>query len=204
MIGLAVPVALLFLAGAAHADDLAVTVRDRAGVPVQNAVVTFKPTDRAQAGAIRFAWPMRMSQRDITFEPHVLIAPVGADVAFPNFDSVRHHVYSFSNGNKFELRLFGREETRSYRFMTPGVAAIGCNIHDRMSAFIVVVDTPYAAKTGADGRAVLKDAAGGGALAIWHQDLRAPSNRVIRQIGAARASDEIVVVDLRAPARPHH
>lgn len=201
---LALAAAVLF-AGAAHAADLTVTVRDRAGAAVENAVVTFRPAGGVAKAPIRFDWPMRMSQRDITFDPHVLIVPVGADVSFPNFDSVRHHVYSFSTGNRFELRLFGRDETRSYRFTSPGVAAIGCNIHDRMSAFIVVVDTPYAAKTGPDGRAVLTGAQGAGALTVWHADLRAPANQSTRQITAARLpAGEAVTIDRRVSAGRAH
>lgn len=197
--------AALLLAGTAHAEDLAVTVRDRAGAPVADAVVTFRPAAGLPAGPIRFDWPMQMSQRGIAFEPRVLIAPVGATVAFPNFDSVRHHVYSFSPGNKFELRLFGRDETRSYRFAAAGVAAIGCNIHDRMSAFVVVVDTPFAARTGADGRAVLRNATGAGALSVWHSDLRAPANKVSRPIAAVRAAGgEAVTVELRAAQGMRH
>ncbi|MDX2234147.1 MAG: methylamine utilization protein [Hyphomonadaceae bacterium] len=197
--------AALLTAGIAHADDLAVSVRDRAGAPVVNAVATFRPAAGVAAGSPRFDWPMRMSQRGVAFDPHVLIVPVGAEVSFPNFDNVRHHVYSFSAGNRFELRLFSRDETRSYRFTAPGVAAIGCNIHDKMSAFIVVVDTPYAAKTGPDGRLLLRGASGAGVLTIWHPDLRAPGNKMTRTIQANRTgAGEALVVDLRSTAGAHH
>ena len=64
--------------------------------------------------------------------------PVGATVSFPNRDKVRHHVYSFSAAKKFDLKLYGRDETRSVVFDKPGVVALGCNIHDVMSGFIVV------------------------------------------------------------------
>lgn len=191
-------------AGVAHASDLSVVVRTRAGAPVENAVVTFKPAAGVPTGPIRFEWPMRLTQRNITFDPQVLIVPLGAEVAFPNFDSVRHHVYSFSPGNRFELRLFGRDETRSYRFTKTGIAAVGCNIHDRMSAFIVVVDTPYAMKTGADGRATLRGASGAGVLTVWRQDVRSPSNTITRPIAETRAAaGEMVVVDLRAAPTSH-
>lgn len=199
--------AVLVVSGAAHAADLTVTVRTRTGAPVENAVVTFKPAAGVPAGPIRFDWPMRLAQRDIAFDPHVLIAPVGAEVSFPNFDNVRHHVYSFSAGNRFELRLYGHDETRAFRFATAGVAAIGCNIHDRMSAFIVVVDTPYAMKTGPDGRVVLRGAAGAGKVTVWHEDLRAPGGQLTRPVAAERtAAGETIAIDLRvaASAAPAH
>ena len=85
---------------------------------------------------------MVMAQENISFSPHVLIVPVGATVAFPNHDRVRHHVYSVSKPKKFDIKLYGRDETRTEAFDKPGVVALGCNIHDQMSGFIIVVDTP--------------------------------------------------------------
>ena len=53
-----------------------------------------------------------MAQQNIAFVPHVLIVPVGSSVTFPNRDKVRHHVYSFSKAKKFDLKLYGKDETR--------------------------------------------------------------------------------------------
>jgi plastocyanin len=144
--------ALLF-ASPALAGDLTVSVRDTAGRPVRDAVITVTPAGGVPRGPIRFSWPMRVAQQNIQFDPYVLIAPVGATVSFPNLDRVRHHVYSFSRGNRFEIELYGRDETRTHVFTSVGVAALGCNIHDQMLAYVKVVDTPWAAKTGATGDA---------------------------------------------------
>jgi hypothetical protein len=44
-----------------------------------------------------------------------------------------------------------------------------------MSAYIRVVDTPWAAKTGATGAAVVRDLpAGGATVTVWHPLLRGP------------------------------
>src|SRR3989442_2389580 len=91
--------------GPVRAGDLAVSVRTAAGKPIADAVVTIPA--RA-SGPIRFAWPYRMAQHHMQFEPFVLVAPVGAEVAFPNLDTIRHHVYSFSAPHPFELKLYGR------------------------------------------------------------------------------------------------
>lgn len=195
--------ALLALAPAsAAAGDLSVTVRDKTGKPTANAVVMVYPAGGLPAGPIRFPWAYTMSQRDIAFDPFVLIVPVGAVVAFPNFDKVRHHVYSFSAGNKFELKLYGRDETHSITFKAAGVAAIGCNIHDRMSAFIRVVDTPYAAKTSANGVAQVRGVPGGAAtVRIYQPYLRAPKNETAAtvQVPAAGSVSLVQAVDIRAP-----
>ena len=197
--------AFLAMVPAARAADLTVTVRDLVGSPVRDAVVMLRPS-KATAGPIRFGWPYRMAQRDITFDPFVLIVPVGAQVTFPNFDAVRHHVYSFSKPKPFELKLYGKDETRSVVFDRPGVVAVGCNIHDRMAAYILVVDTPYAAKTDAAGVAVLKDAPGGpGALRVWHPYLKGPGNEITRAFGMPPGSHgEAFTVDVRAPGGARH
>ncbi|CAN5341092.1 methylamine utilization protein [soil metagenome] len=163
----------------ALAADLTVSVRDSAGRPVRDAVITVVPAGGVPRGPIRFAWPLRVSQQNIQFDPFVLIAPVGAPVSFPNLDRVRHHVYSFSRGNRFEIELFGRDETRSHTFTTAGVAALGCNIHDQMLAYVKVVDTPWAAKTGATGDVVISGLpAGGATLRVWHPRLAGRGNEI--------------------------
>jgi len=187
----------------ALAGDLVMTVRDGAGRPVPNVVVMVRPAAGVPAGPIRFPWPFTVAQQNIQFDPFVLIVPVGATVGFPNKDKVRHHVYSFSAGNKFELKLFGKDETRSVVFKAVGVAAIGCNIHDAMVGFIRVVDTPWAIKTGADGVATLRGVPAGAAnVTVWHPYLRAPKNEVVRKsvFTATGALRESVAIELRAAA----
>jgi plastocyanin len=198
----------LLLATHAAAAELTVTVKGPGGRPVPDAVVTLYPAGgAAPMSQAHFDWPMRMAQQHLQFAPFVLVAPVGATVAFPNYDAVRHHVYSFSPVHPFELKLYGRDETRSVRFDRPGVVPLGCNIHDSMIAFIKVVDTPYAAKTGADGEAMLRDApAGNVVMHVWHPYMKSPNNEVVRSIviphgGVGR---EAVNIDLRAPPDRSH
>ncbi len=193
---------LVLLAGplAARAGELDVVLKDSRGQPVPDAVVTYVPAQGAKR-PVRFAWAPVMAQHNIAFEPHVLIVPVGADVTFPNMDTVRHHVYSFSAAKRFELKLYGREQARSVHFDKAGVVALGCNIHDQMSGFIVVVDTAYAAKTDASGRAVIADAPdGAGVLNVWQEDLKAPGDAIARPIAVHGASRQALTLDLRPHA----
>lgn len=166
---LAIPVRAL-------AGDVVIDVRTPQGQPVANAVVTVAAP---HTGPIRFPWPYRMAQQNMQFDPFVLIVPVGADVSFPNLDTVRHHVYSFSAAKTFELKLFGHDETRVVHFDKAGVVDLGCNIHDNMIAYIVVVDTPFASKTNAAGEAVVRGVpAGTRSVRVWHPYMRAPGNSV--------------------------
>jgi plastocyanin len=197
-------VALAALAPPARAGDVAFQVVDARNRPVMDAVVTaYPPGPRAEPG--RSSSPSEMVQRNLQFDPFVLIVPVGASVSFPNRDPVRHHVYSFSPTHPFELKLYGKDETRSVRFDKAGVVALGCNIHDGMVAFIKVVDTPYAAKTDDKGQATLKGLpAGQIQVRIWHPYLKAAGNEIVRTVAATASGAPLqsVQVDLRsAPDR---
>ncbi len=142
-----------------------------------------------------------MAQAGKQFAPFVLIAPVGSTVEFPNLDKFRHHVYSFSKGNQFELELYGREEKRVVAFKTAGVAALGCNIHDQMVAFIRVVDTPWASKSGADGVARINSAPDGARrIDVWHPYATAKDQTVTQNVSiAAGVTTVSIVLDIAPP-----
>ncbi|MDT8999449.1 methylamine utilization protein [Paucibacter sp. APW11] len=116
----------------------------------------------------------QMAQRDRQFQPYVLVVQTGTPVSFPNFDTVRHHVYSFSAAKKFDLKLYAGTPAEPVVFEKAGVATLGCNIHDKMSAHIVVVDTPLFGKTDAQGQLQLELPAGEHQLKIWHPRLALP------------------------------
>jgi plastocyanin len=87
--------------------------------------------------------PLEMTQEGKTFDPGMMVVPVGAEVHFPNLDDLFHNVFSLSPGNNFDLGLYRGGDSRSVRFETPGVAAIYCNIHPQMVAHVLVVDNPH-------------------------------------------------------------
>ncbi|MEA3013837.1 MAG: hypothetical protein QOD42_2382 [Sphingomonadales bacterium] len=196
--------ALALVATPAAAADLVVQVRTANGAGVPNAVVALYPGGRpAPLGGGRQSF--QIAQRDLQFSPFVLVVPVGAQVSFPNFDNVRHHVYSFSPVRRFELRLYAREQARSVRFDRAGIVPLGCNIHDGMIAFIDVVDTSLAARTDASGRVRFANVpAGAVAARVWHPYLRAPGNQLQLRwtIAAAGHQTQAVAVNLRPPPRP--
>jgi plastocyanin len=168
-----------------HAATVDVTVRNADGKPLAGAVILVD-TPQKPAGPIHFSWGTEMAQRNIAFDPHVLIVPVGSTVTFPNRDKVRHHVYSFSRVKSFNLKLYGREEVPTVLFDKPGVVSLGCNIHDMMSGFILVVDTPYAMQTGANGHVSINGVPPGGAtIRLWHPSIRAPGNMLEQAVTIA-------------------
>jgi hypothetical protein len=135
------------------------------------------------------------------FHPFLTIVPVGSDVSFPNFDNTKHHVYSFSPAKKFELKLFAKDQSRTVHFDKAGVVALGCNIHDQMSAFIVVTDSAWTARTNAQGIAAFSDAPNApGRVTVWHPYLRAPAGQLQQALAATQHSASFQVRLRPAPS----
>lgn len=194
-------VSACLIATCATAADLSVDLRTMDGRPVRDGVLTVYPQSGAWAPATpRISGPFVMKQEGIQFHPFVLIAPVGATVVFPNFDKVRHHVYSFSAAKRFELKLFGHEDTRTVVFDKAGIVALGCNIHDKMLAYIDVVDTPFAAKSDDKGHVELKGVPDVAVVVkVWHPLLKAASQTVARPLTLKGAAHEVFALELKDP-----
>ena len=160
---------LCAVASGAHAASVEVRIEDRSGQPLEHAVISLHDgvARRAPAGT-----RATIDQRARQFAPTVVPIQAGTDVAFPNSDDVRHHVYSFSHPNAFELKLYHGEPSRPVRFDEPGIVVLGCNIHDGMLGYLHVVDTPLFAKSAVSGTARIDGAAEGDyTLQVWHPDL---------------------------------
>ena len=113
-----------------------------------------------------------MNQKSLRFVPHVLPIQVGTTVEFANNDPLAHNVFSISSPKRFNLGLYGRGTSRRVRFDEPGVVQLLCNVHQEMSAFIVVVKSPFFARTTADGSFRIDGVPAGRRLVrIWHEQL---------------------------------
>lgn len=158
------------LAMRAAAAPLEVQVTDPAGRPLAGAVVFLE--SRAAAEAARPLAGVEIAQAGKAFIPPVTVVTAGTAVSFPNRDTVRHHVYSFSPAKKFEIKLYVGTPANPVVFDRPGIAVLGCNIHDAMVAWVVIVDTPWYGQTGADGRwAATNVPPGNYRLRTWHPGL---------------------------------
>lgn len=157
---------LLALPLAAASLDVNVTYPDGSAVP--NAVVYAIPTRTIPTTRTVAS----IDQINRTFVPHVLPVRVGTWVEFPNSDNVLHQVYSISPAKRFQLPLYVGKPARPIQFDKPGVVAIGCNVHEQMSGFIVVVPTPYFG-TAVNGRLTLKDlGADDYTVHVWYEGMR--------------------------------
>jgi len=164
---------LLLVNGPAAATSFAARVIDQDNKPVANAVITIVADGKtAPAPATRLDPARIVDQRDETFIPLVTILPRAGRVVFANNDKTRHQVYSFSPIKQFEITLAQGERSPSLAFDKPGVAVLGCNIHDHMIAYVFVSDSPWTALTGPDGRSVIADVPPGTyQVQVWHPQL---------------------------------
>jgi len=136
-----------------------------------------------------------IDQKNLVFHPHVLPVLVGTTVNFLNSDDVLHNVFSPDKcAESFNLGTWPKGQTRSYTFKQPGCqAVILCNVHPEMSAYVVVLETPYFAESSKDGSYEITDVpAGKYTLKIWHEKLKGePVNVEVPEKGEVTADFSI-------------
>ncbi len=144
----------MFIATSSFGSDIDVLVVDKDGRPVADVAVYAMRLDEENdlpgpsASAV-------MDQIDMQFVPHLLVVQTATSVEFPNSDTVAHHVYSFSHPNKFQLPMYKGRAHPPVTFEHSGVVSLGCNIHDHMLGYILVVDSTTFTKTDENGKASL-------------------------------------------------
>jgi plastocyanin len=136
-------------------------------------VVWLKPLDssstkEALAGLARKK--EQLVQKNKSFEPHLLVVPVGSLVNFPNHDPFFHNVFSLFDGKRFDLGLYEAGASNSVRFDRVGVSFLFCNIHPEMSAVVVAVDTPYFGVSGPAGNVNIANVPNGKyEMHVWYE-----------------------------------
>jgi plastocyanin len=177
----------------AAATELQVTVQNAVGTPASNVIVYATP--RIPVTAVN--GKAIIDQVDRQFVPRVSVIQTGTAVAFPNSDNIRHSVYSFSPSKVFTLKLYAGKPANPVVFDKPGIVVLGCNIHDNMLAWVLVVDTPFFARTDAGGIATLKNLnAGDYTLRAWREPMPAePAGEPIH-VDANSAVTHTLIVDL--------
>lgn len=195
---------LAVLAAPAQAASLAATVTDEAGRPLPDAVITlrFEAGGTPPSPAAAFSNSAEIDQKDEAFIPTVVVIPIGGSVTFRNSDRTRHHIYSFSPIRRFEMVQSPNEVSAPVQFDQAGIAAIGCNIHDHMSAYVQVTDAPWAKVTDASGQARIDDLPTGRFVAtVWHPRLRPRSEAPTSTLVVHDAGETLTAVLSVLPAK---
>ena len=172
---------LLLIVSPSFSAGIDVVVIDRDGNAVANVVVFVSgeglmPDDSRDAAV--------MEQVDQVFSPHILAVRRGESVAFPNNDPFAHHVYSFSRPNDFTLPLSRARNPAPVEFEHVGVVVVGCNIHDNMLGYILVLDAPVFSITDQNGQARLDVTGAESELTfeIWSPRIRDGKDATTRRV----------------------
>lgn len=190
---------LLTVAPSVPAADLSCTITSNKDGPVAEAVISLIPLD-AQTPLVPAGTTVEIGQQGQEFTAYVTVVQAGTKVVFPNRDTVQHHVYSLSKAKRFELPLYNPGQAESLVFELPGQVTVGCNIHDWMISHLIVVPTPYFAKSDDLGKTVLTAPAGRYRLELWHPRMSTP---VIKEItlSDSSASQDAFTVALKPDRR---
>ena len=217
-------IALSTLAMSASAGSLSVSVIDKDGKPVPDAVVVVMPANKSVQPKIPMPTQAAINQEKMQFIPAMTVVYAGAKVRFANNDAWDHHVRMSSVGlappatvdgvtkeNGFALRLEGKTEGKPAKSTEvtldrPGAIGanlLGCFIHGSMSGHVWVADSPWTVKTDAFGVATLEDVPDGLAtVKVWHSaqlvDLKLQS--VTLGPAPAKATVQLEVVPRRRRA----
>lgn len=200
---LLMPLALALAAEApAWAVDVTVQVEDSAGKPLTDAIAYAIPDQPAALASGRRTVIIDQVHRQ--FVPRVNVVQVGTAVRFPNSDNIRHSVYSFSQPKIFQLKLYAGKAANPVVFDKPGLVVLGCNIHDSMVGWVVVVNTPFFARSNSAGQVLLQNLpAGNYSLHVWHEPLlnEPPAQPLhVAERGASQTVRVRVDLNSRSPA----
>ena len=170
---------------AAHAGNLQVTVLDKEGKPVADAVVIVMPANKSAAPKTPLPMQVDILQEKMRFVPAVALVGVGAKARFINNDPWEHHVrasaagiaqFNDSGAGGFELRIDGKAEGKPAKvvdasFDKAGAVLLGCHLHASMRGNVYVSDSPWAGLSNADGVVQLDAVPDGAAqVKVWHAD----------------------------------
>jgi hypothetical protein len=146
------------------------------------------------------AGPLKLVQHNKSFEPHLLIVPVGAVVQFPNHDPFFHNVFSLFEGKRFDLGLYEAGSSRNVSFDRPGVSYIFCNIHAEMSAVIIALDTPYYSVSTSKGEIVIPGVpVGRYSMHLWYETALPETLKTLtREINVTESSSTLGVLQVTA------
>jgi len=193
--------ALMLAATSSYGGEVDVLVLDKDGQPVSDIAVYATRTDGRKQIDSR-AGSAVMDQVGKQFVPHLLVVQTGTSVEFPNSDTVAHHVYSFSHPNKFTLPMYKGMAHPPVTFEHSGVVTLGCNIHDHMLGYILVVDSATFAKTDENGSVSLSlDDPKDYEIKIWSPRIRDGGELLTRTVVS---SDPAVSFRLAKKLNPPH
>ena len=135
---------------------------------LNNTVIYLEPAGGAKVKTTPTNDFMALQARN--FAPHVRVVPVGSKIEFQNQDPFSHNVFSKATQGPFDTDVFGRGKKKSTTMKEAGVYPLYCNVHPRMTGYVIALNTPYFAQAGQDGRFSIGAVPPGNyVLHVWHE-----------------------------------
>jgi len=160
-----------------HGQNIVIEVLDPQSVGVGDVVVYLTPLE-TNISLPKNTTPLIITQKNKKFAPYLAVTQQGSALSFNNQDDFTHHIYSVAGKNRFEFKIKAGKDKTSPILNHAGEIAMGCNIHDWMSGYVLVVDTPYYGKTNQQGKATFDlSSAGKYKVVVWHPQLELKNYR---------------------------
>jgi len=182
-----------------HAQEISIKVLNTQAIPVEGMVVYLTPKN-IQHSFPRNSSTLVVTQKNKSFAPYVAVTQKGQSITFENQDNITHHIYSVSGGNRFDFKIKSGNSKHTQKLEHAEEVAMGCNIHDWMSGYVLVVDTPFYTQTNADGLATMNlSVAGNYTLTVWHPQLDVKDYKVEQTISLDSAANEQTYWEVKLP-----
>ena len=155
-----------------------VAVHSNTEKAIQDIVVYIEPLD----GQIveQTSKEVMIDQVGKSFSPYISVSQINSKVIFANQDDITHHIYSAGSENKFSFKIKAGKTNAETQFTHASEVAMGCNIHDWMSGYLLVVNTPYFGKTDKEGKVNFAISEQGRyKIVLWHPQLQQEHNRMV-------------------------
>lgn len=181
------------------AVNVSVTTLSVKGKPLTGLVVYVEPLEH-QAMPVNHKTVV-VGQHFKAFAPYISVTQLGNPVEFINQDDITHHIYSAVGKDRFSFKIKAGQQRIKTNFSEPGEVAMGCNIHDWMSGYLLLLKTPYYAKTDSNGKVVLTIIQPGKyQLTVWHPQMQEPNNRIKQIIDLQ--TDKTITIRLTSNMKP--
>ncbi len=179
---LIIGVSIFVTALSANANNsLKINIVDVNQKPLENMVVYVEAVDHKITK--KNSSTLEVGQKYKSFTPYISVMQLGSDVRFNNKDNITHHIYSPVGDNKFSVKIRSGEQVMKTDFNTVGEVSMGCNIHDWMSGYLLIVDTPLFTKSDKNGDSeIIIDKPGQYKVIVWHPQMDEPNNRIAKTI----------------------
>lgn len=172
----------LLLSNASVATEITIEILNINNEPAADLVTYILPLDNQELKLSKTV-PLVVSQSKKKFIPYILVAEKDDNVTFINKDNITHHIYSASSENRFSFKIKSGAQKTIHHFSTLGKVLMGCNIHDWMSGYLLIVDTPLYSKTDFQGKSTINvPVPGRYKLIIWHPQLMEKNQQISHEL----------------------